>query len=209
MKRFLFCFLGVFSALFLMAESWHTTIEFLCPPAQNVLPANAKNSNILLVNNCPIQPANQGHKIIVLGLLIWLAGLFLCMLCPKQPFVTAAALALCFLGAAACCHALAGLTEDMRRAAAFALGHTPENMNALLETNLRFSALAGGIIGLASLALTALFPAALSFSVQSQPLAGLHHIAIRDLTHGFKQIDLPVHPALPPFSVPSDYNTRT
>ena len=67
MKRFLFCFLGVFSALFLMAESWHTTIEFLCPPAQNVLPANAKNSNILLVNNCPIQPANQGHKTIVLG----------------------------------------------------------------------------------------------------------------------------------------------
>lgn len=112
--------------------------------------------------NRPRKREPDPNKIIVLGLLIWLAGLFLCMLCPKQPFVTAAALALCFLGAAACCHALAGLTEDMRRAAAFALGHTPENMNALLETNLRFSALAGGIIGLASLALTALFPAALS-----------------------------------------------
>ena len=111
--------------------------------------------------NRPRKREPDPNRIIVLGLLIWLTGLFLFMLFPKHPAVSGAALALCCLGAAGCCHALAGLHEDMRRAAAFALGHTPENMDALLETDLRFSALTGGIIGLAALALAALFPAAL------------------------------------------------
>lgn len=49
------------------ATPWHTTIEYLQPPQQLVLPTNASQANILLVNNCMVQPITYGHATYFFG----------------------------------------------------------------------------------------------------------------------------------------------
>ena len=103
--------------------------------------------------NQPKARKTDPNKVIMAGLLLWLLGLILFLRFPKTLPVGLLSLALCAIGAGACAYVVTGLRDDMRRAAAFALGHVPERMEVILQIDLRFSALAGRMIALAGCAL--------------------------------------------------------
>lgn len=110
--------------------------------------------------NRPKAAEADPNLILPLGLAAWLCGLllFLRFLGSSSYLGGFAALALYSAGQTICLHVLAGLLPDMRRAAAFALGHEPgEAVDAALERGVRLSTLAEQAAALAGLTLICVF----------------------------------------------------
>ena len=100
--------------------------------------------------------------LLVVGLVIWLYGLVLFARSLDQPGSVNGylSLALCTGGATVCVRILVWLEEDMRRVAAFAIGHTPSGaMDMAQQVRISFSSLLGQLVALAGLTLINIFTA--------------------------------------------------
>ena len=102
------------------------------------------------------------NPLLMIGLVLWLLGLmlFIRSLGAPAPVSAYLSLALCTVGAAAVVRVLTGLKQDMRRAAAFVLGHDPGGAVDLAQrARVDFAALLGQMAALAGLTLTGIFTA--------------------------------------------------
>ena len=100
--------------------------------------------------------------LLVVGLVIWLYGLVLFARSLDQPGSVNGylSLALCTGGATVCVRILVWLEEDMRRVAAFAIGHAPGGaMDMAQQVRISFSSLLGQLVALAGLTLINIFTA--------------------------------------------------
>ena len=102
------------------------------------------------------------NPMLMIGLVVWLYGLVLFIRSLDQPGSVSGyvSLALCTVGATACVRMLIWLEDDMRRVAAFAIGHAPGGaVDIAQETRISFSSLAGQMVALAGLTLISIFTA--------------------------------------------------
>ena len=94
------------------------------------------------------------------GLIIWLYGLVLFSRSMDMPGSVQAylSLALCTAGATVCVRVLIRMEEDMRRVAAFAIGHTPgKGLDVIQQVRIDFAALVGQAVALLGLTLISIF----------------------------------------------------
>ena len=107
-------------------------------------------------------PDPDPNPMLMIGLVVWLYGLVLFIRSLDEPgsvngYVS---LALCTMGATACVRMLIWLEDDMRRVAAFAIGHTPGGaVDIAQETRISLSSLAGQMVALTGLTLISIFTA--------------------------------------------------
>ena len=102
------------------------------------------------------------NPLLMIGLVLWLLGLvfFIHSLGKLAPVCAYLSLALCAIGGAFCVRVLMWLKQDMRRAAAFALGHDPNGAVELAQqARIDFASLLGRMAALAGLILTGIFTA--------------------------------------------------
>ena len=98
--------------------------------------------------------------LMVFGLIAWLYGLVLFtrsldMLGSVESYLS---LALCTVGATVCVRVLIRMEEDMRRVAAFGIGHTPgKGMDVIRQVRIDFAALLGQAVALLGLTLISIF----------------------------------------------------
>ena len=100
------------------------------------------------------------NLLITVGLVIWLYGLVLFSRSLDTPESVNGylSLALCTMGATASVRVLVGMEGDMRRVAAFAIGHTPGGaLDLAQQIRIDLSSLAGQIIALIGLTLLSIF----------------------------------------------------
>lgn len=98
----------------------------------------------------------NANRLLAYGLAAWLFGLIFFAMWAFSPWIAYPALALCAGGAACCVMALRLLREDMRRAAAFGLGHAPgPAAGRALRARVELAFLLGLAAALASLTLCA------------------------------------------------------
>lgn len=94
------------------------------------------------------------------GLAVWMYGLILFIRAVDQPSLLngCLSLALCTAGATVCVGVLARMEEDMRRVAAFGIGHAPSGaVDIAQQVRIEFAALVGQMVALAGLTLINLF----------------------------------------------------
>lgn len=94
------------------------------------------------------------------GLAVWMYGLILFIRAVDKPALVNGylSLSLCTVGASVCVRVLARMEEDMRRVAAFGIGHAPSGaVDVAQQVRIDFSALAGQMVALAGLTLINLF----------------------------------------------------
>ena len=100
--------------------------------------------------------------LLMIGLVIWLYGLvlFIRSLDTAGDGIGYVSLALCTMGATACVRVLVSMEADMRRVAAFAMGHAPgRGMDRMQQLRIELSSLAGQMTALAGLTLLCVFTA--------------------------------------------------
>lgn len=100
--------------------------------------------------------------LLMIGLVLWLYGLVLFINSLGAPKSVDAylSLALCTAGATACVRVLTWLERDMRRVAAFAMGHEPGGaVDLAQQARFEFAALLGQMVALAGLTLISIFTA--------------------------------------------------
>ena len=100
--------------------------------------------------------------LLMIGLALWLYGLVLFINSLDAPGSVDAylSLALCTAGATACVRVLTWLEQDMRRVAAFAMGHDPGGaVDLAQQARFEFAALLGQMVALAGLTLISIFTA--------------------------------------------------
>ena len=100
------------------------------------------------------------NTLMMAGLVLWLYGLILFGRSLYRPGSTEGylSLALCTIGATTCVRVLVRMESDMRRVAAFAIGHTPgAAMDQAQQVRIDFAALAGQMIALIGLTLICVF----------------------------------------------------
>ena len=103
------------------------------------------------------------NVLMALGLAVWLYGLVLFMRAMDTPgsVIGYASLALCTAGATACVKTLVRMEDDMRRVAAFAIGHAPtDGMDLAQQARVNFASALGQLAALAGLVLISVFTAA-------------------------------------------------
>ncbi len=99
-------------------------------------------------------------SVMTAGLVFWLYGLILFFRAADTPTTAYAyiSLALCTGGASICMRVLSAMDADMRRVAAFAIGHEPSTaVDDAQNTRTEFAALLGQVLALAGLTLICLF----------------------------------------------------
>ena len=102
------------------------------------------------------------NPLLMIALVLWLYGLVLFTRSLDDPGAVSSyvSLALCTMGATACVRMLVWMEEDMRRVAAFAIGHTPGvAMDRAQQMRIGFSSLLGQMVALAGLTLISIFTA--------------------------------------------------
>lgn len=100
--------------------------------------------------------------LLMIGLVLWLYGLVLFINSLDAPGSVDAylSLALCTAGATACVRVLTWLEQDMRRVAAFTMGHAPGGaVDLAQQVRFEFAALLGQMVALAGLTLISIFTA--------------------------------------------------
>ena len=98
--------------------------------------------------------------LMMLGLVLWLYGLILFIRALNSPGLVEEylSLALCTVGATICVRAAVEMEQDMRRVAAFAIGHAPsENQDLAQQARVDFAALMGQMVALLGLTLICIF----------------------------------------------------
>ena len=98
--------------------------------------------------------------LMMLGLVLWLYGLILFIRALNSPGLVEEylSLALCTVGATVCVRASVEMEQDMRRVAAFAIGHDPgENLDPVQQARVDFAALIGQMVALLGLTLICIF----------------------------------------------------
>ncbi len=98
--------------------------------------------------------------LMTLGLVLWLYGLILFIRALNSPGLVEEylSLALCTVGATVCVRASVEMEQDMRRVAAFAIGHDPgENLDPVQQARVDFAALIGQMVALLGLTLICIF----------------------------------------------------
>ena len=102
------------------------------------------------------------NTLLMFGLVLWLYGLVLFIRSLDTPGSVNGylSLALCTAGATACVRVLVWMEEDMRRVAAFAIGHAPSGaMDMAQQVRISFSSLLGQMVALVGLTLLSIFTA--------------------------------------------------
>lgn len=100
--------------------------------------------------------------LMMFGLVLWLYGLILFVRALQRPATVEGylSLALCTVGATVCARVLMHSEEDMRRVAAFGIGHTPGGaLDAVQSVRIEFASLLGQIVALLGLTLICVFTA--------------------------------------------------
>ncbi len=109
-----------------------------------------------------LEKQTDPNPLLMTGLVLWLYGLVLFISSLDAPASATAylSLALCTIGATACVRVLVWLEQDMRRVAAFAIGHDPGGaMDLAQQARIEFAALLGQMVALAGLTLINIFTA--------------------------------------------------
>ena len=104
----------------------------------------------------------DSNILMMMGLVMWLYGLILFGGSLNRPGSTEGylSLALCTIGATICVRVLVRMEEDMRRVAAFAIGHAPgAALDQAQQVRIDFAALTGQMIALIGLTLICVFTA--------------------------------------------------
>ena len=98
--------------------------------------------------------------LLMVGLALWMYGLVLFTSSLETPgsVTSYVSLALCTAGSTICVRVLVRLEEDMRRVAAFAIGHQPSDaIDMVQQTRINLSALGGQMVALVGLILICVF----------------------------------------------------
>ncbi len=109
-----------------------------------------------------LEKQTDPNPLLMTGLVLWLYGLVLFISSLDAPASVTAylSLALCTIGATACVRVLVWLEQDMRRVAAFAIGHDPGGaVDLAQQARIEFAALLGQMVALAGLTLINIFTA--------------------------------------------------
>lgn len=110
----------------------------------------------------PLKKDSDPNVLMMVGLILWLYGLILFIRCLDAPASVQAylSLALCTMGATACVRVLMQMENDMRKVAAFAIGHTPsEIFDQVHQKRVEFASLLGQMVALIGLTLICVFTA--------------------------------------------------
>lgn len=100
--------------------------------------------------------------LLMAGLALWMYGLVLFANSLEKPgsVTSYVSLALCTVGSTVCVRVLVRMEEDMRRVAAFAIGHQPSDaIDVVQQVRIHLSALAGQMVALIGLTLICIFTA--------------------------------------------------
>lgn len=130
-------------------------IALLCTYAASAL------TDLALRRRAASEKANPNF-LMMLGLVLWLYGLIFFVRALDAPGMVEeyVSLALCTAGATVCVRVTALMEEDIRRVAAFAIGHEPSDALDLAQhIRVEFAALAGQIVALSGLTLICVFTA--------------------------------------------------
>lgn len=109
-----------------------------------------------------LEKQTDPNPLLMTGLVLWLYGLVLFISSLDAPASVTAylSLALCTIGATACVRVLVWLEQDMRRVAAFGIGHDPGGaVDLAQQARIEFAALLGQMVALAGLTLINIFTA--------------------------------------------------
>ncbi len=109
-----------------------------------------------------LEKQTDPNTLLMIGLMLWLYGLVLFVRSMDAPASVNAylSLALCTMGATACVRVLVWLEDDMRRVAAFAMGHVPGGaMDLAQQVRIDFASLLGQMVALVGLTLISIFTA--------------------------------------------------
>jgi len=110
----------------------------------------------------PLKKDSDPNVLMMVGLILWLYGLILFIRCLDNPAAVEAylSLALCTMGATACVRVLTRMEKDMRKVAAFAIGHAPsEIFDQVHQKRVEFASLLGQMVALIGLTLICIFTA--------------------------------------------------
>ena len=108
----------------------------------------------------PLSKDSDPNVLLMLGLMLFLCGLILFIRCLKNPasVISYLSLAFCTMGATACVRVLVQMEDDIRRVAAFGIGHTPSDVfDQVQQVRVDFAALLGQLVGLLGLTLICVF----------------------------------------------------
>lgn len=126
-------------------------IALLCTYAASTLAG-------MLLRRGPVSRSDPNFLMAV-GLVVWLYGLLLFIRALNRPtsLVSYWSVALCTFGSTICVLVLSKLEEDMRRVAAFGVGHASHAPDAVQQVHIEIASLAGQMIALAGLTLISVF----------------------------------------------------
>ena len=112
----------------------------------------------MLLRRGPVSRSDPNFLMAV-GLTVWLYGLILFIRALNRPtsVISYLAVALCTFGSTICVLVLSRLEEDMRRVAAFGVGHTLAAADAVQQVRIEIATLCGQMIALAGLTLISVF----------------------------------------------------
>lgn len=120
---------------------------------------------LFLARQCikrPIKKNADLSGVIVLGLAVWVSGLVLFISSLDKPASAGGyfSLALCTFGATICVHGIERMEDDIRRVAAFGIGHQPAPAVGVIQRmKMEYAALLGQMIALIGLTLICMFTA--------------------------------------------------
>lgn len=110
----------------------------------------------------PLSKDSDPNVLLMLGLILFLYGLILFVRSLDAPasVTTYVSLAFATMGATACVRVLVQMEDDMRRVAAFGIGHVPSDIfDQVQQVRIDFAALLGQMLGLIGLTLICFFTA--------------------------------------------------
>ena len=110
----------------------------------------------------PLSKDSDPNVLLMLGLVLFFYGLMLFIRCLERPasVMSYVSLAFCTMGATACVRVLVQMEDDMRRVAAFGIGHTPSTVfDQMQQMRIDFATLMGQMVGLLGLVLICVFTA--------------------------------------------------
>ena len=110
----------------------------------------------------PLSKDSDPNVLLMLGLVLFLYGLLLFIRCLKgpSPVMAYVALGFCTMGSTACVRVLVRMEDDIRRVAAFGIGHAPSNIfDQMQQVRIDFATLMGQMVGLLGLVLICVFTA--------------------------------------------------
>lgn len=108
----------------------------------------------------PLSRGCDPSFLMVVGLAVWLYGLILFIRCLDMPASVSAyvSLGLCTMGATVCVRTLSEMEADMRRVAAFGIGHVPsDTLDMIQRVRIDFASLLGQLVALLGLTLICVF----------------------------------------------------